>query len=380
MSCRTGVEGRVVNLEHARDCNTSGCPGCLPCVPEHGHCLDCGHRHLGTSERWRCARCVGDVRNDLRLIDTYATQAHREVVQRGIGSAAFMVATPAADPEAHGFLHQSASAGRLCKCRSRGRSCPGERFTQGPACGGCKHASCRTAGTPGICPDAAAFLEDARDELHPLTVLGWWDMLWREELGLPAPMVTITLPDGPSFKAEERLTVSRARRFLDDHLTRMAQVFEPDFDQFRTEIAACKTWLENVLGEGVREERGVKCFMCGTKRLVRWYDDELVTLDDGSVVGAQDHWFCPAEGCEHWWSESDYRSKVEGTYVQVADRLTASQIEATYRIPKGSIRGWASLGKVHKRGKSADGLTLYDVADALDMRDKGLGKQRDRVP
>ena len=349
MKCYEVEDRRLVTDQHARDCNTSGCPGCLPCVPEHGHCTACQHRHLGEGERWVCARCVGKVRDNLAKIEAYTAQAHREVVQRGINSAAFMVATPAADPEAHGFLHQSATSGRLCKCRKRGHVCPA---TQEP---------------PRICPDAAFALEDARDELHPLTVLGWWELLWTEHLGLDR---------------RDRITVSTARLFLDDHLTRMAQQIDPDFDQFRDEVNACLTWLENVLGEGVREQRGVQCFMCGKARLVKWYDPELITLEDGTVTGAQDHLYCPREDCGHWWSEADYRAKVDGIYAQRADRLTASQIAATYRVAEGTVRRWASgwtdkrgvwhEPKVRRRGKSQIGLTLYDVADVLAMRDGSM--------
>ena len=346
MTCRATDDGRVVDGMHGRECNTSGCPGCLPCVPEHGHCVTCQHRHLTKDERWNCARCVGKVRENLRKIEAYTAQAHREVVQRGINSAAFMVAAPAADPEAHGFLHQSATSGRLCKCRKRGQTCPA------------------TVEPPRICPDAAAFIEDARDELHPLTVLGWWEMLWREELCLPS---------------DERITVGKARRFLDEHLTRMAQQLDPDFDQFRTEVAACRTWLENVLGEGARDERGVQCFMCGRARLVKWYDDDLVTLEDGTVTGAQDHLYCPREDCGHWWSEADYRAKVDGLYVQWAGCLTAAQIAETYRVPESTVRRWASgwtergiwqEPTVQRRGKSATGAALYDVGDVLAMRDR----------
>jgi hypothetical protein len=326
VTCRRTGDGRVVDNEHARDCNLSGCPGCKPCVPEYGHC-GCG-RHLAESERWNCARCVGKVREALRKIDGYVIQAHREVVHCGINSAAFMVATPAADPEAHGYLHQSATSGRLCKCRKRRQACP------------------TTRDVPGICPDAAFAIEDARDELHPLTVLGWWEMLWRTELNLPS---------------DEPISVASTRAFLDQHLTEMARRLDPDFDQFRTEVNACRAWLEGILGEGVREERGVECFMCGKARLVKSWDED--------PNGDLDHWFCPRDDCLHWWSEKDYRTKVEGTYVQAADRLTASQIAATYRVPEGTIRQWANRGKVAKRGRDESGRMLYDVADVITARD-----------
>lgn len=346
-TCRWVSEeaGRVVDDAHHKECNLSGCPGCKPCVPEYGHCTSCGHRHLADGERWVCARCVGKVRTKISKILAYSAQAHREVVQRGIGSTAFLVAAPAADPEAFGYVKQSAVAGRLCKCHLRRQVCP---------------ATVQWRGVPfvhpphRICPDAAFVLEDARDELHPLTVLGWWEILWREHLG----------------HVSGRVTVGSAYSYLTEHLTRMAQQLEPDFEQFTSEVAECCAWLEGLLGEGVREERGAECFMCGKARVVKWYDDELVTLDDGTVTGAQDHWFCPREECGHWWTEEDYRTKVDGIYVQKADRLTASQIAQAYRVPEGSVRGWASKGLVRRRGHNQHGLVLYDVADALVMRDR----------
>lgn len=361
--CRESDAGRLVNDQHNRDCNLSGCPGCKPCTPDHGHCTSCEHRHLAEGERWVCVRCVGKVRENLNKISNYTTQAHREVVQRGINSAAFLVAAPAADPEAHGFLHQSATSGRLCKCRTRGHVCPATLI---PA---------------KICPDAAFALEDARDELHPLTVLGWWQMAWEEHLG-----TDVLGSDDTDDQHFARITVAGAWRYLTEHLTKMAQEFEPDFEQFRTEVRDCTTWLENILGEGVREERGVQCFMCGKAQLVKWYDPEPATDEHGEVYGPNDHWFCPREDCGHWWTEEIYRTRVQGTYLAKADRLTASQIATTYRVPEGTVRGWATATKwrdplVRRRGKDAYGLTLYDVADVLAARDRvAAPRESDRVP
>ena len=50
---------------------------------------------------------------------------------------------------------------------------------------------------------------------------------------------------------------------------------------------------------------------------------------------------------------------------------TAGQMQLKYRIKPGSLRQWANRGKVRKRGRDESGRMLYDVADALALRDNG---------
>jgi hypothetical protein len=182
------------------------------------------------------------------------------------------------------------------------------------------------------------------DERHPLWMLGTWEQLVRQHLDQPAP-------------GEEKITIPGARAYLDRVLHVLAHDDWFAFEELARDARQCRARLEDVLHAGEREERGAPCHLCGRAHLVKAYGDEP----------ADDRWTCPK--CEQWFDEETYRSKVDGVYVQTADRLTASQIATTYRVPEGSVRAWASLGKVRRRGKDHLGRVLYDVADVVAKRD-----------
>lgn len=203
----------------------------------------------------------------------------------------------------------------------------------------------------GIAGRTPEVFDAADTAMHPLFVLATWEDAAREHHQHPT---------------RDLANVSSARAYLAQHLSRLAQDGDFAFEELAGDLRRCRAHLEDVLSEGERDERGAPCISCGRARLVKSYGE-----DHGD-----DRWTCPR--CKQWWSEADYRAKVDGIYVQHADRLTASQIEATYRVPEGTVRRWANawndrgttrLPKVRKRGKDGQGRQLYDVGDVLATRD-----------
>jgi len=250
---------------------------------------------------------VAATRADLHEIAELCGALPEEVAHRGVNGEAMMLLGPASDPEAWRNRAMSAMRGRV----------------------------------------DAAYLEDCRDEQHPLWVLGTWEQMWREELDHPT---------------EQTATLPRLVDYLDQQMTYMAGRFEPPFEDFARDLRGCRAHLEDVLQDGIREETGAPCPKCGTGALVKVYGNDE----------AEDRWTCRNRECREWWTEKDYRAKVGAAYERHAEHLTASAIHRVYRVPEGTTRAWASaaVGKVRKRGKDAKGLQLYDVADVLAARDE----------
>ena len=293
----------------------SNCPNPEECPEPHctarTHCT----RHVEPTEL-TCPTCLSKTRGDLAQIVAMHHAMSDEAQHRGVNSEAANLAGPEADPYSY-------EARRVWTARTMGLFL-GE-------------------------------LSDLEPE-GPLTVLGGYDMRLRDDYG---PRTTL------------RITVASAARYLDGILHRLANDPHQDFPLFVREVAACRAHMEAVLHDSRAPETGAPCPECsddtGTgPALVKRYDDHDVT-------GASDRWECPA--CKAWWSEADYRMRIGTKYLDHAEALTASQLRLHYRIPEGSTRGWAALGRVHKRGKDHDGRTLYDVNDALACRDA-----LDRVP
>lgn len=320
-SCRwAGSDQPRLLRSHLADCK-GVCDGCQPC-PER-HCQVCGRAHVtsdGRGEDQTCADCLGATRETLAKITTMSARMLDEATQRGVNTEAAMLAGPAADYETWQRRRRLiVNAAALAPERS-----PEHRRM-------------------------VALTSDCRDEKHPLWVLGTLDFIVRDHLDQPT---------------DERVTVARSAAYLGGHLTRLAHDPEFDFADMARDLRSCCGYLEDVLSEGEREEKGAPCPTCGRGALVKHYGD----------TAADDRWTCPR--CQQWWTERDYRAKVEGTYVAVADALTASQIATEYRVPEGSVRAWAvhrpgeEQPRVRKRGKDAHGLQLYDVADVKAMRDR----------
>lgn len=298
---------------HLVDCE-GRCDGCEPC-PER-HCQVCGKEHVTVDGRGvdeTCASCIGEARNDLNLIGTLSARLLGEAIRRGINSEATMLNGPAGDPEAWGYRRMSALAGRI----------------------------------------DGAWLEDCRDELHPLWVVGTWEMLVRDTLDQPSA---------------ERLTLTEARAYLDGHLTRLAHLADFAFDELSRDLRACRGHLEDVLAEGEREVRGAPCIKCERPLLRDDQDDE-------------ESWWCAR--CKRRSNSEQYRLAVAVAYRANAKKLPVVDLAERINVPAGTIRRWAAKSEriegtkivtvpplLHWVGLDQQGRKVYKVADAERLRDK----------
>ena len=273
-------------------------------------CQPCPDPHCASCGREHadsvCGGCLADARTSLGEIARMCGLLLDEAIHKGVTSEAAMLAGPVADPEAWSHRKRSAVADRI----------------------------------------DAAWLTEADEVQHPLFVLGTWESMWRELCG--------QLPDD-----DEPLTVASSVAWLGRNLHDIAAMPDADFGTFRAEVAACRSYVEGVLRDGEQVERGTRCPMCGLADLVKAYG----MTPDG------DRWCCPRRSCSAAYTDHDYRAKVEAVYVLHADRLTASQIERTYRIKAGTLRQWVNRGSVTRRGTDRQGRQLYDVRQALAVRD-----------
>jgi hypothetical protein len=292
MTCRfvSTTEPRVVSGRHLTPCACDDRElGCLPC-PEL-HCCVCQKAHAKAA----CTACLDDARSDLAAIGSLCASLPAEAVEKGVQSEAMMLLGPAADPEAWRNRATSAMVGRL----------------------------------------DASYLEDCRDESHPLFVLGSWEQIWRDHL------------DHYSIAP---ITVASAHAYLDMQIGYMSEQAEPAFDEFARELRGCRAHLENVLHDGIREERGAPCVQCSTR-----------------MVKVDDDWSCRT--CHRTVTEDQYRFAVGAAYRAHSPSLTAADMALQIGVKASIIRVWSVRGHVRKRGKDHLGLTLYDVEDAIKRRD-----------
>ena len=182
------------------------------------------------------------------------------------------------------------------------------------------------------------------DAHHPLTVLGTWEMAFREDYGQPC---------------DHKITVTSAAKYLDGMLSRIANDETQDWALFARELRDCCNHLEAVVHTLRRPEQGVPCPECSNEdgagpRLTKHYVEHDRT-------GASDWWGCVAVR-EHSWPDYVYRKWVADVYLEQADRLTASQIASQYGIPAGTIRQWVVRGTLDKAGYR-DGRVVYNVEE-----------------
>lgn len=237
------------------------------------------------------------VRADLRAIGELCGALPAEAALRGVQSEAMMLLGPAADPEAWQHAMLSALVGHRIP---------------------------------------ADYLNDARDEPHPLWVLGEWEHIWRDFL---------------RHDTDAPVTVNGAIAYLGLQLGYMVDQPEPDFGVFAAELHRCRWHLEDVLHDGIRDELGAPCLQCGT-RMVR-----IVTSK-----GAEDVYRC--RPCHRQLNADEYRYAVGVAYRAHATRLSAQELAQKLGLKATVIRVWGSRGLIRKRGRNADGVLLYDVADA----------------
>lgn len=324
--CRWGgPESGWLSPEHLRDCKAADCSGCRPCGEDH--CAfrgRCAHHVDHAAGIITCPSCIGTVRGDLRAIaQLHAVALPSEAVEKGVDSEAFNLVGPAPAPA------------DLAERREA------DEWLQGWC---------------AIKPDP---------DHEPYTLLGRWDLALRETYGPPTRL---------------RITVSRAADYLEGLL---AGPFPhaPEFEVFAREVKACREHAEQVLHDSRKPEEGARCPECGKggPRLRKRYAEGK---DDKTRRGERDTWHCPANPA-HWWSEHDYRARVDGAYLAHAPTLTADDMERAHGIPASTVRRWASETtrwvprpdgkpgklkvsvppKIKPAGKTHDGRRLYDVAE-----------------
>lgn len=276
------TEPRVVPGRHVSPCVCDDRElGCLPCTGTH--CVVCGREHAKAA----CTGCLEAARSDLEAIGSLCASLPAEAVEKGVQSEAMVLLGPSSDPEAWRNRATSAMVGRL----------------------------------------DASYLEDCRDELHPLWVMGSWEQIWRDFL---------------DHQTEQPVTWGSSYSYLNLQIGYMAEQVEPPFDEFARELRECRGHLEDVLRDGIREERGAPCVQC--KR---------------SMVRTEDHWECRT--CRHTVTEDQYRYAVGVAYRAHAKRLTAADAAVRLDLKATQIRVWGARGYITKCGKDHEGITLYDV-------------------
>lgn len=292
---------RVIPARHNDDCRSETCGGCLACT--ESHCRVCGITHADGS----CPECLASTRADLRTIGILCDSLPEEVEHRGIHGEAMVLLGPVADPEARGHLEASVLAGRV----------------------------------------SADYLDVADGEQHPLFVLGSWLMMWQDAL---------------EHEDDSVVTIESAIGYLDRQLTYMAGFDHVPFEDFAAATRQCRAHLESVLHAGEQVDTGVPCLDCGVRLVREW----------GKLAMA-DGWRCPK--CKKFSNEEQYRLAVKGEHLAQAEWLTASDCsewltemadadDTIIAATPGTIRAWATKGKVRKRRDS--GRTMYRKSDALE--------------
>jgi hypothetical protein len=286
-----------------------------------------------------CPGCIRRARRDLAAIEDLHALMLPEAIEAGIDSEAANLAGPAASSE----------------------QVEGKRGYEDARRGWC------------------AYPRDAED-LHPYTVLGWWDLALRESYG----------PQSDLF-----ITVNRARSFLDGLLAGMFP-HTREFEEFSKHIARCRNHLEAVLHDSRTPEQGRPCPRCaeagdGAPRLQKRYAQHAGAKGYTSCPdpekcltcqGANDTWHCPHVG-EHWWTEHDYRDRVAVDYIEHATELPVRELAERCGVPAGTIRRWAAATHrivgddvvevpplLRSRGRYSDGRKTYRVTDVERLRDR----------
>lgn len=308
---------RVVPEHHYEHCDggLGDCRGCQPCTKRH--CIVCGSAHV---DRMTCADCIATVRQAL----TDVVRLHAELpLQAAFG----------------------ADDGRL----QAGSPIPGADATVllGPGSDG--RGQTRELLHGGAATHAAD--EYRGDPEPPLQLLASWEDDWRSEYGHGG---------GP------RATLQGAADYLDEHLHRAAQTHLA-FDEFAADVKRCRSRLEDVLHDGVRDETGAPCVHCGStlvRRALPPHECRKSGHHDRHECdrgGLRDEWRCPR--CRRVYDARSYWNAVGAAYRAHAEAMTADDIEEQYGVTRGTLRVWASRGHVRKRGKDGNGRQRYDVAD-----------------
>lgn len=189
-------------------------------------------------------------------------------------------------------------------------------------------------------------------EDHPLLILATWEDAIREECEQPTDL---------------RATVPRAIDYLRGKLDRITaeDIHEdpqwPAVEPLLTDLKKVRATLEALLHEGYRADRGADCLTCGQRLVREWAQGPGKTDDD-------DHWNCTP--CGFRYNHAAYMLAVRADYMARATWLQADHMQEQYRIPVGTLQGWAGKGHVAKRRNIHTGRMVYRVLDAVKRRDR----------
>lgn len=307
--CRwMGTENpRALKRRHEDDCLDDDCLGCLPCPDPH--CVVCGIEH----KHGVCPGCLSVSRDHLdelsRLLSRVGDAMRRSTFTPRSGA---MATVPAGE-----LMYL---AGPTADIEDHARSAV---------------YAVRRASNPKHRGDAD-HVHDERDSdgEHPSITLLWWYEKWRALRG------QVHDPRG-------------LWEYLDDALGWAADN-ELQFDEFAKDLRTQVARLEDALLEGERPPVGAPCLKCGYHQIKEF----------GETI-EKDRWRCPrcnqeSNSEQYVMSEMDVRRKR-------ATRLTATDIEATYGVKKGTLWKWVSDEDVARRGLNGDGRKMYDTADVRRM-------------
>lgn len=289
-----------------------------PCHETHCIMPWCPGRHVTSGDI--CPVCVGETRNELAQIEAMSGRLLTEAMHQGVNSAAAALAGPAADPDVFGRRLALAIDNRLCECE--------------PPSDDVMH--------PLACPFAAAYIEDAADEPHPLYVTGTWDLLVTEHLG---------------HERTQRVTLSGAVSYLGANLTDLAADPTFPFEEMARDLRKCRSHLEDALCDGIRSETGAPCMAC-RKPLVRVW----------GATEAQDGWKC--HECAETRSDREYALNVAQQLDDAEDErwangapewATADEIGRRLGVKPSALSMRAKRGALRSRLDA--GRTVYRVED-----------------
>ena len=276
-----------------------GCDGCQPCP--RPHCLVQWHGERGecmTHAETVCPACLGKVREHLGEI----------VRLSGLPLLEQVLSDGSTDTEASDLIGPSADP---VQWRQRGNY--GHMYQTG--------------------------VTHVIGELHPLWVLGTWDLIVTEHLG---------------HKRTQRAGIRSSAAYLDLNLRWLAADLEFDFPSMAEEVEDCREYLERVLHDGEQRETGAPCLSCGVRlRLVRTKDE--------------DRWTCPR--CKRESSDSQYRFAVKNEVIERSPILTLDDMAIRVSVPAKTLRTWASIVRVQADGEHVEELAPL-IAPSTRMNDR----------
>jgi len=338
---------RALIGRHLDGCD-GDCKGCAPC-PEP-HCLTCYRNHATVT----CTDCLNAARDDLHAIVRLCAELPDEAAARaGRSSAPGQPALGGEPMVLIGPVSMSGTA-QILQLDHRKRL--------------------------GL--DTSHMLDELSGDFEPpLSVLAGWAHVWMDHLGQHTDLTA---------------TIRREADYLGSTMHYMAQITTVPFDEFARALRQCRSHLEDELHDGDRKPRGAPCVHCQTMlernvtpRTERgicdghhlpgagWHEPSLqcpVPRPEGCCDrgGADDEWVCPK--CHRRYDPQAYSNAVAATYKAHAPALPADDMHDQLGVPKGSLRAWASMGKIRKRGKDINGRVLYDVADTMGMMKRTEGE------